>query len=215
MKAIVEANAGPPASANAHRTGTVPGGKFLTFRLHGEEFGVEILRVVEIIGVLDITIVPHTQEFVRGVINLRGKVIPVIDLRSKFGMPETTYNDQIIDLPEFILQNRERFVLKPNDDYTGKGIFFGSEMDASGWERALREAMRTPYVVQERVEFARAVFPLSTWGQLEFREMRVDVHPHAYLGKVMGCSSWLTGVNGGSFSTITGLAPTYILQSRS
>ena len=94
MKAIVEANAGPPASANAHRTGTVPGGKFLTFRLHGEEFGVEILRVVEIIGVLDITIVPHTQEFVRGVINLRGKVIPVIDLRSKFGMHETTYNDQ-------------------------------------------------------------------------------------------------------------------------
>lgn len=127
---------------------------------------------------------------------------------------KTTYNDQTIDLPEFILQNRERFVLKPNDDYTGKGIFFGSEMDASGWERALREAMRTPYVVQERVDFARAVFPLSTWGQLEFREMRVDVHPHAYLGKVMGCSSWLTASGTGGFSTAAGLAPTFILDSK-
>ncbi len=127
---------------------------------------------------------------------------------------KTTYGEQTVDLPDFILHNRERFVLKPNDEYTGKGIFFGHEMDPSGWERALREAMRTPYVVQERVDFARAVFPLSTWGQLEFREMRVDVHPHAYLGKVMGCSSWLTASGTGGFSTAAGLAPTFILDSK-
>jgi hypothetical protein len=127
---------------------------------------------------------------------------------------KTTYNDKVVDLPEFILQNRERLVLKPNDDYTGKGIFFGSEMDAAGWERALREALRTPYVVQERVDFARSVFPLSTWGQLEFREMRVDVHPHAYLGKVLGCSSWLTATGAGGFSTAAGLAPTFVLDSK-
>jgi purine-binding chemotaxis protein CheW len=94
MEAIVEANSGPPAPAPAGSAGSVPGGKFLTFALDGEEFGVQILKVVEIIGVLDITVVPHTQEFVRGVINLRGKVIPVVDLRAKFGMPETAYNDQ-------------------------------------------------------------------------------------------------------------------------
>ena len=62
------------------------GGKFLTFFLAGEEYGLEILKVQEIIGLLPITHVPRTPPFVRGVINLRGKIIPVIELRLKFGM---------------------------------------------------------------------------------------------------------------------------------
>ncbi len=62
------------------------GGKYLTFRLAGEEYGLEILRVREIIGMMDITPVPRTPSFVMGVINLRGKVIPVTDLRQKFNM---------------------------------------------------------------------------------------------------------------------------------
>ncbi len=62
------------------------GGKYLTFRLAEEEYGLEILKVREIMGMLEITAVPRTLEFVRGVINLRGNVIPVIDLRLKFGM---------------------------------------------------------------------------------------------------------------------------------
>jgi purine-binding chemotaxis protein CheW len=66
---------------------TRAGGKFLTFFLAGEEYGLEILKVHEIIGMLPITRVPRTPEFIRGVINLRGKVIPIVDLRSKFGMP--------------------------------------------------------------------------------------------------------------------------------
>jgi purine-binding chemotaxis protein CheW len=61
--------------------------KFLTFFLAGEEYGIEILKVHEIIGLLPITRVPKTPEFMRGVINLRGKVIPIIDARVKFGMP--------------------------------------------------------------------------------------------------------------------------------
>jgi purine-binding chemotaxis protein CheW len=61
-------------------------GKYLTFQLGNEEYGLEILKVREIIGMLDVTYVPQTEPFVRGVINLRGKVIPVIDLRSKFGL---------------------------------------------------------------------------------------------------------------------------------
>lgn len=61
-------------------------GKYLTFRLGAEEYGVEILRVKEIIGLLPITAVPRMPEFIRGVINLRGKIIPVLDLRQKFGM---------------------------------------------------------------------------------------------------------------------------------
>ena len=63
------------------------GGKFLTFFLAGEEYGIAILKVHEIIGMMAITSVPRTPDFIRGVINLRGKVIPIIDLRRKFDMP--------------------------------------------------------------------------------------------------------------------------------
>ncbi len=63
-------------------------GKYLTFVLAKEEYGLEILKVREILGMMPITPVPQTPGFVKGVINLRGKVIPVVDLRLKFGMPE-------------------------------------------------------------------------------------------------------------------------------
>jgi purine-binding chemotaxis protein CheW len=75
-----------PTHASATPQESAHGGKFLTFFLAGEEYGLEILKVHEIIGMLPITRVPRTPEFVRGVINLRGKVIPIIDLRTKFGM---------------------------------------------------------------------------------------------------------------------------------
>ena len=73
-------------------------GKHLTFRLAGESYGLEILKVQEIIGMMAITRVPQTSHFVRGVINLRGKVIPVIDLRLKLGLEaiETTSRTCII-----------------------------------------------------------------------------------------------------------------------
>ncbi|MEZ4388581.1 MAG: chemotaxis protein CheW [Candidatus Krumholzibacteriia bacterium] len=61
-------------------------GKYLSFVLGREEYGVEILKVQEIIGIMDVTRVPRTPSFVRGVINLRGRVIPVVDLRGKFKM---------------------------------------------------------------------------------------------------------------------------------
>lgn len=69
-------------------------GKYLTFTLDREEYGLEILKVREIIGVMAITAVPRTPDYVKGVINLRGKVIPVIDLRLKFGMPEAEHTEQ-------------------------------------------------------------------------------------------------------------------------
>jgi purine-binding chemotaxis protein CheW len=62
------------------------GGKFLTFLMANEKYGLEILKVREIMGMMDVTSVPTTPAFVRGVINLRGKVIPVVDLRLKFGL---------------------------------------------------------------------------------------------------------------------------------
>lgn len=85
MTAMATANAGPASMMDK-------AGKYLTFKLAAEEYGLEILKVQEIIKMMDITKVPRTPEFVRGVINLRGKVIPVVDLRLKFGMEakETT-----------------------------------------------------------------------------------------------------------------------------
>jgi purine-binding chemotaxis protein CheW len=70
------------------------GGKYLTFGLGGEEYGLEILKVREIIGAMDITAVPRTPEFVMGVINLRGNVIPVIDLRLKFEMAHADQTEE-------------------------------------------------------------------------------------------------------------------------
>lgn len=69
-------------------------GKYLTFRLASEEYGLEILKVREIIGVMDITHVPRTPEYICGVINLRGKVIPVLDLRTKFNMETAENTDE-------------------------------------------------------------------------------------------------------------------------
>jgi len=68
--------------------------KYLTFKLALEEYGVEILKVREIIGIMQITAVPPMPAFMKGVINLRGKVIPVIDLRLRFGLEEIEHTEQ-------------------------------------------------------------------------------------------------------------------------
>lgn len=69
-------------------------GKYLSFQLSKEEYGIAILRVREIIGMVEVTPLPRTPEFVRGVINLRGRIIPVIDLRRKFGMAPTEVTNE-------------------------------------------------------------------------------------------------------------------------
>lgn len=69
-------------------------GKYLAFHLGAEEFGIPVLSVREIMGLQDITAVPQTPAHVRGVINLRGKVIPVVDLRLKFGLPSVEYGQR-------------------------------------------------------------------------------------------------------------------------
>jgi purine-binding chemotaxis protein CheW len=69
-------------------------GKYLVFQLAREEFGVQVLKVREIMGLQEITAVPQTPGFVKGVINLRGKVIPVIDLRRKFGLEDAEYTQR-------------------------------------------------------------------------------------------------------------------------
>jgi purine-binding chemotaxis protein CheW len=69
-------------------------GKYLTFQLASEEFGIRVLKVREIMGLQDITVVPQTPAHIKGVINLRGKVVPVIDLRIKFGLAASEYTQR-------------------------------------------------------------------------------------------------------------------------
>lgn len=81
------------STINAFAAGKLAG-KYLTFKLGAEEFGLEILKVQEIIKMMEITKVPRTPGFVRGVINLRGKVISVVDLRLKFGLEAVETTDK-------------------------------------------------------------------------------------------------------------------------
>ena len=76
------------------RIGAALAGKYLTFALGREEYGLPVLKVREIIKVMEVTLVPQVPPHVRGVINLRGKVIPVVDLRLKFGLPEQDYSER-------------------------------------------------------------------------------------------------------------------------
>lgn len=82
-------------------------GKYLTFVLGEEEYGLEILKVREIISVMEITEVPQMPPFIKGVINLRGKVIPVMDLRLKFRMPAVEYNREtciiVVNIRELLI----------------------------------------------------------------------------------------------------------------
>ena len=78
----------------AHGPLLAKAGKYLTFTLADETYGMGILKVKEIIGMMSVTSVPRTPEFVKGVINLRGKVIPVVDLRLKFAMEAIPYTDR-------------------------------------------------------------------------------------------------------------------------
>lgn len=82
------------ATSLDNRNSHAKAGLYLTFALGPEEFGLEILKVKEIIGYQDITSVPQTPAEVKGVINLRGQVIPIIDLRTRFGMPEKEVTEQ-------------------------------------------------------------------------------------------------------------------------
>ena len=82
------------APSTAAQKADVRSGKYLAFCLGKEEFAIQVLRVREIMGIQEVTTVPHTPSHVKGVINLRGKVIPIIDLRLKFNMPELEYTQR-------------------------------------------------------------------------------------------------------------------------
>lgn len=127
---------------------------------------------------------------------------------------KTMHGSRSVDLIEYAAKHRSRLVLRPNDHGSDQTPFRGADLDDSGWERALRQAMRSPYVVQEITDPARAVFPLMQYGSLVMKEMHVGVHPHAFQGKVHGASSWLNVAGSNTFSTLSGLAPAFLLEGK-
>lgn len=109
---------------------------------------------------------------------------------------KSTYMGEDIDLLEFIVDNRDRLVLKPNDEYGGKGVVIGWETSSEAWEATLRDALTTPFVVQEKVKLVYRDFPmLLDDGSLDISPRFVDADPYIFYGKTVGgCLTRLSSV---------------------
>jgi hypothetical protein len=125
----------------------------------------------------------------------------------------TTREGAAIDLLEYVRRNREQLVMKPNDEYGGKGVFIGWEMSAADWDAALEQALKQSYVVQARVELLRQRFPQMSSG-LEMRDLVVDLDPFVFDGEVEG---FLTRLSGTSLANVTsggGQVPAFLVEPR-
>jgi hypothetical protein len=125
---------------------------------------------------------------------------------------KTNVGGKSVDLIEYILQNREKLILRPNEASAETQTYLGWETEQPMWEQALRQALRTPHVVQERPAESRAVFPVMHLGRVESREMRVDSHINLFGGKPDGATAHLTDATS-AFSLLTGPAPAVVLES--
>ena len=121
-----------------------------------------------------------------------------------------------VDLLEYIRGNRDRLVLKPNDDYGGHGITIGWNADAATWDEALGAALANgDYLVQERVPTARETFPaLQEDGTIELAEQLVDLDPLLFNGKVRSAFTRLSFSELANVSSGGGMVPTFIISKR-
>ena len=128
----------------------------------------------------------------------------------------TEHHGEQIDLLEYAAQNRDRLVLKPNDDYGGHGIYIGWNTDEIGWDEALRHALANgDYLLQERVKTAREPFPaLLADGSVRFAEQLVDLDPLLFFGKVGSAFTRLSATELANVSSGGGMVPTFIIDER-
>ncbi len=128
----------------------------------------------------------------------------------------TVYHGQEVDLLTFINDHRDRFVLKPNDEYGGKGVCLGWEASDEEWADSLSHALAEPFVVQERVESITRDFPSWINGALDISPRHVDADPYVFYGKtVNGC---LTRLSSASLLNVTAgggsVVPTFLLERK-
>jgi hypothetical protein len=129
---------------------------------------------------------------------------------------KTEFRGKEIDLTNWMIDNRDQLVLKPNDDYGGKGIVLGWKVDDAEWRQAIATALKTPYVVQERVRLPKESFPSMVNGGLMLADRLVDTNPYGVHGAYMeGCltrisTEDLVNVTAGGGSTV----PTVIVEPR-
>ncbi|MFO0814758.1 MAG: hypothetical protein U0796_16185 [Gemmatales bacterium] len=128
----------------------------------------------------------------------------------------TQSEGKTVDLIDFISKNKDALVLKPNDDYGGKGIVLGWTVDQPTWDQAVQHALTTPYIVQERVHLPKEPFPYIANGKLQTSDIMLDTNPFVCHGEYMdGClsrisASDLLNVTAGTGSTV----PTFIVEPR-
>jgi hypothetical protein len=121
-------------------------------------------------------------------------------------------DDQPIDLVEFARKHRERLVLKPNDEYGGRGVLVGWNVEPSVWDKAVDLALRDPTILQERVEVPSRRFPVLSGNDLAFSDRYVDFDPYLFRGRVGG---FLTRLSASSLCNVTaggGTTPTFVLE---
>ncbi|HEU5220091.1 MAG TPA: hypothetical protein VFU23_15635 [Gemmatimonadales bacterium] len=129
---------------------------------------------------------------------------------------KTVFHGETIDLLPWMEANRERLVLKPNDDYGGAGIVLGWEVDGPAWTAAIRAALAAPFIVQERIGLPSELFPSYADGQLQFAGRIVDTAPFIFGGAYAdGCltrvsTATLVNVTAGGGSTV----PTFVVEKR-
>lgn len=129
---------------------------------------------------------------------------------------KTVHQGQTVDLIPHILKSRENFVLKPNDDYGGKGIVLGWTKDAATWEQTVKDALQSPYIVQQRVRLPAEPFPVWENNQVRLVQAMLDTDPYCCFGQFMdGCltrisTDELLNVTAGGGSTV----PTFLVEPR-
>lgn len=129
---------------------------------------------------------------------------------------KTLYQGKTIDLVTFLQENRERFVLKPNDEYGGSGVMLGWECSDEVWQNALATALTRPFVAQEKVHIVERPFPMWLNGAIDISPRFVDADPYCFNGtSVEGC---MTRVSSLSLLNVTAgggsIVPTMILSSQ-
>ena len=129
----------------------------------------------------------------------------------------TTRAGKTIDLPRFVARHRTELVLKPNDEYGGKGVFIGAEMSDTEWRSALAEALRSSYVVQDRVEVERQSFPEPAPAPeqgVRFRDFIVDLDPFLFQDQVEGVLTRLSASAVANVSSGGGAVPAFVVTPR-